>query len=75
MGVRQQAYWLRQADAVRRRGIADVAYGVSIGMATPEDRKKAIDGLELEETAAESKEKQSKATWDMLLFMKGGKGV
>ena len=75
MGIRQKAYWVRQADAVRRQAIAAMAYAVSIGMSTPEGQKEAIDGLELAETKEKSKERQSKATWDMLFFMKGGKGV
>ena len=75
MGIRQRAYWLRQAEAVRRQNIANIAHAVSIGMAGGDDRQKAIDELELSETNEESRQKQSKATWDMLFFMKGGKGV
>ena len=73
MGLRQQAYWLRQADAVNRRMMMSLAHAVSIGMAGSEDKQKAIDELELVETKEQSKAKQSKGVWDMLKFMGGGK--
>ena len=77
MGLRQRAYWLRQADAIRRRMIITLAHAARIGsgMMGEEDQRKAIDELELSETKEESKEKQSQATWDMLYFLRGGKGV
>ena len=49
MGIRQRGYWLRQADAIRRQFIADIGYGVRIGMADSGDYQKAIDKLELSE--------------------------
>ena len=75
MGIRQRAYWLKQADAVKRQMIAMMAHAVSIGMADSNDRQKAIDALELSETYEESRGKQSEANWNMLLFMKEGKSV
>ena len=68
MGIRQKMYWLKEADALRRQNIALVAHGVSIGMGDGEGRQKAIDELELNETVAESKAKQSEAdaTIDMI---------
>ena len=75
MGIRKRAYWLHQAEAVKRQWIASMAHAVNIGMAGGEDAQKAIDKLELSETYEESRLKWSKANWDMLLFMKEGKGV
>jgi len=75
MGIRQQSYWLRQADAIRRQTIAMIAHGVGIGMADGESGQKAIDELELTITAEESKKRTSEATWSMLKFMGGGTGV
>jgi hypothetical protein len=75
MGVRERAYWLHQAEAVRRRMIASMAYAVSIGMGSGEEAQKAFDKLELTETWEESRQKQSEANWNMLLFMKEGKCV
>ena len=75
MGMRERAYWIRQADAIRRQTIAIFAHAVSIGMAGGEDREKAFSALELSETEAESNEKRSRATWDALFFMGGGKSA
>ncbi len=75
MGIRQKTYWLRQAEAVKRQWIGAMAHAVNIGMAGGEDAQKAIDKLELTETYAESKRKISEANWNMLKFMKRGKGV
>ena len=75
MGIRQQAYWLRQADAIKRQLIATISYGVRIGMAESSDYDKAIDSLELTKSAEESKRQASEATWNMLYFLGGGKGV
>ena len=75
MGIRQKSYWLRQADAIRRQMIALIAHGVGIGMADSEDRQKAIDELELSKTSEESMKQRSEATWSMLEFIGGGKGV
>ena len=73
MGVRQRVYWSRQADAIRRQRISDIAYGVRIGMAESSDYTKAIDSLELSKTVEESKQQDSEATWNMLYFLGGGK--
>ena len=75
MGIREQAYWLRQADALKRQRVAEMAHAVCIGMADPKERQKAIDDLELSETREESREKQSQATWDMLYMIGGSRGV
>jgi len=75
MGVRQKAYWLHQAEAVKRQWIMSTAHAVNIGMAGGEDAQKAIDKLELVETYEESRRKVSEANWGMLLFMKEGKGI
>ncbi len=75
MGVRQRAYWLKQADAIRRQAIGAMAHAVSIGMADGNDRQKAMEELELSETKEESQGKRSEATWNMLKFIGGGKGV
>jgi len=73
MGLRQKEYWLRQADAIRRQNIAMIAHGVNIGMA--EKGEEAIEKLELTKTAEDSKQQRSEATWNMLCFLGGGKGV
>jgi len=73
MGLRQKEYWLRQADAIRRQNIAMIAHGVNIGMA--EKGEEAIEKLELTKTAEDSKQQRSEATWNMLYFLGGGKGV
>ncbi|MCW4050351.1 MAG: hypothetical protein NWE89_11520 [Candidatus Bathyarchaeota archaeon] len=44
-------------------------------MAESSDYEKAIDSLELTRSAEESQEQKSQATWNMLYFLKGGKGV
>jgi len=75
MGIRQQGYWLRQADAVKRQLIATISSGVRIGMADSSSYQTAIDSLELSKTAEESKAQKSEATWNMLKFMGGGKSV
>jgi len=72
MGIRQKAYWLRQADAIKRQFIANIAYGVRIGMS---DSHTAMDSLELSKTLKESKRQESEATWSMLEFIGGGRGV
>ncbi len=73
MRVRQKSYWLRQADAIKRQTIATIAYGVGIGMSG--ESEKAIDALELTMTKEESQAQRSEATWTMLKFIGGGKGV
>ena len=75
MGVRQRNYWIRQADAKQRQGIAATAQGVRIGMADSKDYQKGLDELELAKTMEESKRQDSEATWGALIFMGGGKGV
>lgn len=75
MGVRARVHWLQQAEAVRRRGIADMAHAVGIGMADTADRQRAMDELELVDTAENSRKKRSESTWDMLFFMKEGYSV
>ena len=76
MGVRQRAYWVRQADAIRRQNIALIAHAVSIGMASDkEERQRAIDNLELVKTVRESRDERSKATWDLVTVFGGGLGV
>ena len=75
MGIRQKAYWLHQAEAVKRQWIASMAHAVNIGMAGGEDAQKAIDRLELVETYDKARQKQSEANWNMLMWMKRGKGV
>lgn len=52
-----------------------VAHAISLALASGDDRQRAVDELELTETAAVSREKRSQATWDMLFFIGGGKGV
>ena len=75
MGIRQRAYWLRQAEAVRRQYVATVAHAISLVFADENSKDRMIDELELSDMKEASKEKRSKAMWDMLFFMKGGKGV
>jgi len=76
MGVRQQAYWIRQADALSRQNIALIAHAVNIGMAGDvEGCQRAVDALELAVTEKESKAQRSQATWDMLVAIGGGKSV
>ena len=55
--------------------MATVAHAISLVFADESSRDRMIDELELTETKETSKEKRSKAMWDMLFFMKGGKGV
>jgi len=74
MGIRQRAYWIRQADAIRRQLIAAIAFGVRIGMADSSGYEKGIANLEIG-GSNKSHESDSKATWDMLFFLGGGKGV
>lgn len=66
---------MRQAEALRRQRIAEMAHAVNIGMASGEDGQRALDELELSKTKEQSLEERSRATWDMLLFIGGGKGV
>lgn len=68
MGIRQRGYWLRQADAIKRQFIADISYGIRIGMADSKDYQKAIDELELSEPKADLKEN----AWAILQLL--GKG-
>jgi hypothetical protein len=75
LGVRQRGYWLKQAEATRRHFIADVSYGVRMGMAEPANYQRAVDELELTRTTEESKTMEVENTWDMLLAIGGGKGV
>ena len=71
MGIRQRGYWLRQASALRRQSIADVSYGVRIGMADSKDYQKAIDDLEL----TDKKDDLKTNMWDILSMLGGGKSV
>ena len=76
MGVRQRAYWVRQADAIKRQSIALIAHAVSIGMAgDKEELRRAIDNLELTKTAEESRDERSRATWDLMTVFGGGLSV
>jgi hypothetical protein len=76
MGMRQRGYWIRQVTALRNQEIAQTAYAVSLGMATDKDeRQKAIDELELSDTAEANKKKRSQAVWDLMRVFGGGKGV
>ena len=75
MGIRQRGYWLRQADAIRRQSIAHMAHSIGIALSSKEDGQRAIDELELQETAEESREKRSEATWNMLKFIGRGRSV
>ena len=60
---------------MRRQYIVSVAHAISLVFADESSRDRMIDELELTETKETSKEKRSKAMWDMLFFMKGGKSV
>lgn len=73
MGIRQKGYWLRQAIAIQRQYIAQVAHAISIAMSS--DGQRAVDELELTETAESSRKKRSEATWNMLKFIGRGKSV
>ncbi len=77
MGIRKRGYWLRQADAIRRKEIATIASGVAagIGMAFSEEGQSALDWLELTKTEEESKAEGSENNWNMLFMLGGGKGV
>ncbi len=77
MGIRRRGYWLRQAEAVRRHTIADIARGVGIGMAGSKDGQDAMDELELTTTAEEIKRQQRESEWGLMKLFgnKGGKGV
>ena len=77
MGFRQYGYWLRQAEAVRRRNIANMAHAVSIGMADEKGHQKAMDELELVRTAEESKAMLQNSFWSLSTFfgkIKGRRG-
>ena len=71
MGIRQRVYWLRQAAAVERRFIANVSYGVRIGMADSNDYDKAMKGLELEPPKTGLRDSMI----GILSLFGGGKGV
>ena len=76
MGIRQTAYWVRQAEAIDRQHVALFAHAVAIGMAgDKEDRQRALDNLELTKTAKESREERSRATWDLMQVFGGGLSV
>lgn len=75
MGLRQRGYWLRQADALSRKRIAEIVRGVGIALAGKDDHQRAVDELELGTTAKESRDQRSKATWDLVAVFRGGKGV
>ena len=82
MGVRQENYWLRQADALSRHKIANTAFAISMAMAEKGDRQKALDSLELTQTAEESKKQLSESWWGLNKLEKqlarvprGGRGV
>ena len=78
MGVRQKAYWLKQADAIKRQYVATVAYAIGLSLSDKDDHERAFDELELTTTKKDSKDMRSKATWDLLQFSykaRGGKGV
>ena len=71
MGIRQNAYWLRQAEALKRQFIADVSHGVRIGMADQNDYIKAMNDLELDVP----KDDLKKNRWEMMQMLGGGTGV
>jgi len=79
MGVRESGYWLRQADAIKRQLMGIIAYGVRVGMAESSDYEKAIKALELstpeKKDSGERTEDDLGGLWNMLFFMKRGKGV
>ena len=78
MGIRKKAYWFRQADAINRQYIMTVARAIAIVFMSKEDRERAIDELELVDTAKNSRNQRSEAVWDLMQFsykMRGGKGV
>ena len=75
MGIRQRSYWLRQAEALRRKRIAEIVHGVGIVLAEKSDHERAIDDLELGKTAEESRDQRSEAAWDLAMVFGGGKGV
>ncbi len=66
---------MRQVDAIRRQNIATIAHGIGIGMAESSDHQRAVDELELTDTAEVSKKHRSEATWNMLKVLGGGRGV
>ncbi len=76
MGIRQQGYWLRQADAIERQFIASIGCGVRIGMADSADNfRMAMDELDLPKERKESKGHKNQANWDFLYMKRGGKSV
>lgn len=77
MGVRQENYWMRQADALARQNIANTAFAISIAMAEKDDRQKALDSLELTQTAGSAKKQLAENAWALMAMLpnKGGKGV
>lgn len=72
MGIREEGYWLRQADAIKRQLMGTIAYGVRVGMAESSDYKNAIKELELGTPEEKGKEELS-PLWNMLFFIKGSK--
>ena len=55
-----------------------VARAIAIVFMSKEDRERAIDELELVDTAENSRNQRSDAVWDLMQFsykMRGGKGV
>ena len=75
MGIRQRAYWLKQADAIKRQYVASVAYAIGLSLS---DKKEAFDELELTNTKEESKAMMAEAMWGLVNFSfkaKGGKSV
>lgn len=80
MGVRQQSYWLRQVEAIKRQNIATLAHAVGLGMTDSKSRQEAFDELELTQTTKESKEQLSDSFWGLTSFFKkrkrkGDRGV
>ena len=75
MGIREQGYWCRQADALDRQRMASMAYAIGFALASGPEQERAIEALELTRTAQDSKAEMSKATWDLMTLFGGGKGV
>lgn len=74
MGIRQQAYWVRQAEALRRQEIANLAFAIGLALSDGDAREKVIDELELDKSAGERREARSQAVWDGLIFTGEGYG-
>lgn len=75
MGIRKRAYWLRQAEAIRRRTIATMAHAIGLALTSGEDKGRALDDLELTKTHEDSLRDRSSATWGMLFAIGEGRGV